>query len=794
MMKYFTTIGKGHGAPCLPATEEDWKKWRNEPWLLQMCERIRKGDEQLKHRLPVWTPHCAEFKNNHRAIADAQKPLNRLMLDFDEKGHTNDILSKLKIKNEKLKIGTERTEETEDILSKLTIDNGQLTILLVEESVRGGTHVLVELPEGMTAEEAQELMKEVTGFEPDKAVKDVSRCIYMVPESYTKYISEKLYRPPLTPQKESLSPDPSPVGRGEQNTLGNGVSSKASPTGGGLEGASFKGISYSSIISEWWRCSGGEPAEGERNVKLHKLAVNLRAICDNKKEVLMAVMPRFGLSEAELKSIVDSACKEEPKGVSKKMQSIIDQLTMNNEHAEEDWDAEENTSFFTLPPSLQKNLAMGLKESLEGVPTSMHMPVLCSVLPIAAAYADQVEVEYCDGNRQRLGLMSIIRGEQASGKSVCKNVVDVWKRQFDEEDAIARKREEEWKERKKARKANEKAPDDPKVLIRTVPVTVSCSTLLKRFKNANGHCLYSFGEELDTLRKTNGAGSWSSKYDIYRLSFDNGEWGQDYNSDQAESGVVKVAYNWTMLGTDGAMRKCFKQDNIENGLSSRVLVAEMPDSSFAKMPKFGKRSADDEAKIQEAVTRLRSYSGFVDTPRLRKAIERWVEEKRVEAAKDIDHVKDVYRKRAAVIGFRCGVIHHLLTTSPSLSKGEEGLTDDKKSAKGKSAPRLRRGKGEVSSSIDFALMMAEYALEQQIKAFGEALQNEYVEAKRECQRYGKNNSVFDQLPPVFTLEDLKALKQGDSCAVHSMRMIVSRWRRDGWIEKADAKHWKKCNM
>ncbi len=567
----------------------------------------------------------------------------------------------------------------------------------------------------------------------------------------------------------SLTP---PV-EGENRTLENGANSGSSPKQGrsggvseGLEGASFKGIPYASIISEWWHRTGGEPAEGERNVKLHKLAVNLRAICDNKREVLMAVMPRFGLSEQELKSIVDSACKEEPKGVSKKMQSIIDQLTLNNEHADEDWDAEENTSYFTLPPSLKKNLAMGLKESLEGVPTSMHMPVLCAVLPIAAAYADQVEVEYCDGNRQRLGLMSIIRGEQASGKSVCKNVVDVWKRQFDEEDAIARKREEEWKERKKARKANEKAPDDPKVLIRTVPVTVSCSTLLKRFKNANGHCLYSFGEELDTLRKTNGAGSWSSKYDIYRLSFDNGEWGQDYNSDQAESGVVKVAYNWTMLGTDGAMRKCFKADNIENGLSSRVMVAEMPDSSFAKMPKFGKRSADDEAKIQEAVTRLRSYSGFVDTPRLRQAIEEWVEKKRVEAAKDIDHVKDVYRKRAAVIGFRSGVVFHLLSGA----------------------------KQEIKACLEFALMMAEYTLEQQIKAFGEALQKEYVIAREECQRNGKNNYVFDQLPPVFTMEDLKALKQDDSCTAHSMRMIVSRWRRDGWIEKTDTKHWKKCNM
>ena len=722
--QYFTTIGKGHGAPCLPSTEEDWKKWRNEPWLLQMCERIRKGDEQLKHRPPVWTPHCAEFKNNHRAIADALKPLNRLMLDFDEKGHT------------------------EDILQSLNIEHGTLNVLLVEESVRGGTHVLVELPEGMEAEEAQELMKEVTGFEPDKAVKDVSRCIYMVPESYVKYVSEKLFEPEA-PSNLQTSPNPSCLG-GE---------SDASPTGGGLEGASFKGIPYSSIISEYWRRTGGEPAEGERNVKLHKLAVNLRAICDNKREVLMAVMPRFGLSEAELKSIVDSACKEEPKGVSKTMQSIVDKL-LKGASAEFE-DAEEETSYFTLPASLKKNLAMGLKESLIGVPDSMHMPVLCAVLPIAAAYADQVEVEYCDGNMQKLGLMSIIRGEQASGKSVCKNVVDVWKRQFDEEDALARKREEEWKERKKGRKANEKAPDDPKVLIRTMPVTVSCSTLLKRFKNANGHCLYSFGEELDTLRKTNGAGSWSSKYDIYRLSFDNGEWGQDYNSDQAESGVVKVAYNWTMLGTNGAMRKCFKSDNIENGLSSRVMVAEMPDSSFAKMPKFGKRSADDNAKIQEAVTRLRSYSGFVDTPRLRKAIEEWVEEKRVEAAKDIDRVKDVYRKRAAVIGFRSGVVFHLLSGN----------------------------KQESKACLEFALMMAEYTLEQQISAFGEALQKEYVNARDECQRYGVNHSVYDLLAPTFSRDDLRALKQ--DCGESAIRTIVMRWKRDGWIEPVDRHHWKK---
>ena len=751
MTMKFTCIGKGHGAPCAPATKEEWEALRREPWLAQMCERIEKGDNELKHRLPVWTPHCAEFKDNHRAIADAVKPLNRLMLDFDEKGHTDEICARL-------------------------LEKSPLVPLLIEESVRRGTHVLVELPDGMTPEEAQQLMKEATGFTPDAAVKDVARCIYMVPEDHTKFVSERLFSATdnRTDRTEYIT-EPSEEEKVLRSTLSLGQSKKSCSPLQKECPKEFKGIPYSSIIAEWWHRNGGEPAEGERNVKLHKLAVNLRAICDNKKELLMQVMPRFGLSDVELKSVVDSACKEPPKGVSKVMQGIIDalELGINPDEIEDAEAAAEETGVKVNV----KSLPIGLKESLVGVPVSMHMPVLCGIMPIAGAYADGVEVEYCDGNVHRLGLMAIIRGEQASNKSVVKNAVDIWKRQFDDEDALARKREEEWKERKKGRKANEKAPDDPHVLIRVVPVTVSCSTLLKRFKNSNGHTLYSFGEELDTLRKTNGAGSWSSKYDIYRLAFDRGEWGQDYNSDAAESGVVKVAYNWTMLGTNGALRKCFKADNIENGLSSRVMLAEMPDSSFAKMPKFRKRSADDEAKIQEAVTRLRSFTGLLDVPRLRKAIEAWVEEKRVEAAKDIDHVKDTYRKRAAVIGFRCGVIHHILSLPQPLQKEGSCNTPMK----------------ETTASIKFALMMAEYCLQQQIKAFGEALESQFVDARDECIRYGSNHSIFDQLSPAFTMDDLRALKRG-FCSEAGLRKIISRWYRDHWIEKTDKTHWKKLNV
>ena len=714
-------------------SREEYLKLRNSGFQVQNVARIRQGDQSLKSSLVQMNYSC--LPNDDGTLKSSTRMTTTVGMDIDH------------VKAEDMQM------VKEGILAK----KDELGLKMLEMSARGaGYHLVFTRRPELAQEENLRWASELLSVKYDDGAKDITRVFFTT----TASAEDLLYLDDTIFQIE------------EADTQGTVPQCSAQKE--------FKGIPYTSIIAEWWHRNGGEPAEGERNVKLHKLAVNLRAICDNKKEVLMQIMPRFGLSDAELRSVVDSACKEPPKGISKVMQSIVDALEMgisSDEIEDADEVAAANSSLFTIHSSLKK-LPIGLKESLAGVPVSMHMPVLCSVLPLAAAYADQVEVRYCDGEMQKLGMMSIIYGEQASGKSVCKHAVNIWKRQFDEEDALARKREDEWKERKKSRKANEKAPEDPKVLIRVVPVTVSCSTLLKRLKNANGHTLYSFGEELDTLRKTNGAGSWSSKYDIYRLAFDpiDSEWGQDYNSDQAESGVVKVAYNWSMLGTSGAVRKCFKSDNVENGLSSRILLAEMPDTSFAKMPRYGRRSAEDEARIQEAVTRLRSFSGYVDTPRLRKAIDQWVEEQRIVALKDIDHVKDTYRRRAAVIGFRCGVIFHLLSIggqSPSATNRTSGTV-----------PK------ESKACIDFALMMASYCLQQQIKVFGVVLQNQYVDAETECQRYGANNSIFDQLPPTFTADDLAALKR-NNVPRNSIIKIISRWNRDGWVEKVDSKLWSK---
>ena len=752
---------------------QDYDALTREVRLDNLAKRINDSHEEdeqrrLKGYLPFRCPHYTHFGNNYRdrEHIDPESFTWQTCIDIDD---------------------PEKVEQANMMSEKLDIEIGgqwQGLMLHKDYSIRHKLHIDIRLPLGMTVPEAQRAYCKALGMPEacDTACFTPERFIYISPADFEIYRSEGWYQQlseeEVTQRRKAYTDrglsidgrtengsyyDPEGDTQGTVPLCSAGSTQQGQSLGVAEFPQEFKGVAYSSIISEFWRRTGGEPSEGERNKRLHQLAANLRAICDNNENWLLEVMPRFGLSVAEMKSIIHSACKEPTKG-SRLMDQIVSAFEIGINSNEVD-DAEAVAEETGVKVNV-KALPVGLRESLIGVPVSMHMPVLCSLMPLAAAYADQVEVRYCDGEMQKLGMMSIIYGEQASGKSVCKHAVNIWKRQFDEEDALARKREDEWKDRKKSRKANEKAPEDPKVLIRVVPVTVSCSTLLKRMKNANGHTLFSFGEELDTLRKTNGAGSWSSKYDIYRLAFDpiDSEWGQDYNSDQAESGVVKVAYNWSMLGTSGAVKKCFKGDNVENGLSSRILLAEMPDTSFAKMPRYRRRSAEDEARIQEAVTRLRAYSGYVDTPRLRKTINQWVEQQRVIALKDIDHVKDIYRRRAAVIGFRCGVIFHLLSGCSKESK----------------------------ACLEYAVMMAEYCLNQQIKVFGQTLQNQYVDAQIECQRYGENNSIFDQLPPTFTADDLAALKRS-SVPRNSIIKIISRWNRDGWVEKVDTKHWSKVS-
>ena len=663
----------------------------------------------------------------------------------------------------------------------------RLGIVLIHKTPSGeGLRLVFVIPDGMGLVESQQWLAQQIGLsEFDEACKDLARCSFAVPEEYVLYCNESELFKEQTQQTQQPHPQPLSKGEGSDMLQGNPASANTVPAQTPAEHRgeasspaehstplSFgEGLGVRLFIFDLCREQAG----------LKDVDINARGSRHNSLLAILSVGAARLLSEAEAMAVVaqrmpdfykEPDCRQlihdfyakyhdDSKMMSATVQRInarAEQLAKQQQSkadkAQEDESEEETTETATtqsanvfpdIPP------IPGLKQSLTGVPEQMRMPALCALLPMAASYADDVTFRYCDGREQRLGLMSIVVGEQASGKSVCKDIIDLWRGPMDEDDEQGRRKEDEWKKKRKNRRANEKLDPEPEVLIRDVPITISCSTLLKRLKNAQGHTLYSFCSELDTLRKTNGAGSWSSKYDIYRLAFDHDEWGQDYNSDQAESGMVSVGYNWTILGTYGALGKCFKGENIENGLSSRVIVSEMPDSAFAPMPTFQDRKDRDAQAILEAVNTLRAKHGFIDTPRLRKAIASWVEDKRQQAMERIDRVMDTYRRRAAVIGMRCGVVACLLS-----------------------------GEKETKHVIDFALMMAEYVLQEQCRLFGDVLRKQYAADADDTRRNSKNRAVFDRLADTFTSHDILALKNDISDA--AARMIIKRWREAGWIE------------
>ena len=767
MFDYIQNIRSHHTVPC---TADILHTVMRSAIVGQTCAEIADCHEQmlrgemsredfgtkkseLKRRLPAFCFH-AHFKNGRRLNAEAV-PSGLSILDIDHIKGSPEVFF-----NEKVK---DRAKESGIVLAHKTPSGEGLRLVFV-------------IPQGMGLVEGQQWLAQQIGLkEFDEACKDLARCSFAVPEEYVLFIDEEeLFKEqPQQPQQ----PHPQPLSKGEGSDMlqDNPASTNNAPAKTPAEHSTplslGEGLGVRLLIFDLCREQAGLKdvdinARGSRhNSLLAILSVGAARLLSEAETMAVAArrMPDF-FKEPDCRQLIhDFYAKyhDDSKMMSATVQRInarAEQLAKQQQQSKDDKAQEEEGEkevteaattqsanvFPDIPP------IPGLKQSLTGVPEQMRMPALCALLPMAASYADDVTFRYCDGREQRLGLMSIVVGEQASGKSVCKDIIDLWRQPMDEDDGQGRRKEDEWKKKRKNRRANERLDPEPEVLIRDVPITISCSTLLKRLKNAQGHTLYSFCSELDTLRKTNGAGSWSSKYDIYRLAFDHDEWGQDYNSDQAESGMVSVGYNWTILGTYGALGKCFKGENIENGLSSRVIVAEMPDSAFAPMPTFQDRKDRDAQAILEAVNTLRAKHGFIDTPRLRKAIGQWVEDKRQQAMERIDRVMDTYRRRAAVIGMRCGVVACLLS-----------------------------GEKETRHVIDFALMMAEYVLGEQCRLFGDVLRKQYA-ADSDNTRKSKNRAVFDRLADTFTPHDILALK--NDISESTARTIICRWKEAGWID------------
>jgi hypothetical protein len=738
----------------VPATVEGFNKRVDSEKTGRICAELadileakRRGDmsqedyktkkAEIKLKASFYTPH-AHFNKAYKSNEGEPVDSGKAIIDLD---------------------GCENFPEL--YARKLMGRERELGINMVNRSVSGtGGHVLFDIPEGMDRQTAQAWMSHELGdVDYDKAVHEPERAIYIPCREYILYIDEELmFSDELHAAKVKYDVrDKMDDVREKSSDVDHQTSVIVEPSARAL--AAFD--------------------ETLRMTELDLETLNRDGVRHNTLKLLLPTLCQM-MPQEELLGVLDQKMPEYSKEedcrtlVRNFYEKYVDQNRPMNLKQKEVFlrslKAEGSSTAELTPlrnmPTIDINinqLPMGLKESLKPYPQNMWPALIVGQMPVMMALADGVSYRYCDGKIGYLGGMAIIFGEQASNKSAIEEAVERWLVDLRKEDEAVREREDKVREANKRRKANERAQEAPAGVVRVVPITISCSKLLKRLKQSQGHSLYSICTEAETLLKSNGSGTWAQKWDIYRNAFSRERWGVDFNSDQSESGDVNVAYSWTILGTPRTVLKMFKgknESNAENGLSSRMMLSEMPDTMFAKITVFKDLSEADLNRINEATALLRSATGFYDTPRLRKAIDRWLEEKRVESAMNMDVIKDRFRRRAAVIGFRCGVVFMLLA-----------------------------GK-ESNACIDFALNMAEYTLQMQLKVFGPLLYKFLHEDNNSDTGNTINSSIFEQLPSPFSFQDLRRLK-GNEFSDSSLYSIISRWKSEGWVEKTGKSQWTK---
>ena len=718
---HFTCIGRGHGAPAIPATREDWEKMRREPWLADMCRRIAAGDEALKSRLPIWTPSCVEFRNNHRAIADALKPLRRLMLDFDEKGHSQEILER--------SLQLQKEDKWE--------------ILLVEESVRKGTHVLITLPEGMTPQEAQNRFSNDVGFQADPALKDVARCIYMVPAEHTLYVNEALFNEELRMKNEEL---PSDASQSDTEKKNSSLSREATILHSSFP-STHEGIPYTEIIEVLEEQMGGKPDVGSRNNFIFSMACHMRYICNDDPAWIAQVLPTYGEEKQKFLATVKSACQRiQTKSMPRIMKRTLDICKKNS-------DIIHHASDINTPPPMPKNLPPLIRLLVSRTPEIYRAAVAHAVFPSLGAHLWQTTFRYIDNCLHEATLATLLLAHTGAGKS-CVNVpIDYILADIRERDRLSMEKERKWKQDMQTKGANKDKKKRPEgIVIQEIDPDSTSAAFVQRMADAEGRFLYARMNEIQQLNNLSSRGNSQNVFDLLCLAFDYGNvYGQTRVGTSSVSERVCVRFNYNVSTTIHKGQDFFRRV-LTDGPLSRINMCTIPEREIgAEMPVYGMYGEDFAEELKPYIERLNAARGLIECAEASELAKQLMQENADFARLSQSRVYENFSFRANVIAFIKAMVLY-----------------------------VAHGEVWTKEMADFVRWSLRYDLWCKMHFFGQAVEEE-ESSGRSSNRRGPRN-LLDLLPEVFTREEAGLLRQSQGIRSGSLSFMLSNWKKRGYIE------------
>ena len=731
-------MGKSHGAPAVPVTREDWENLRKSPKLAEMCRRIAMGHEKMKRKLPVWTPSCAEFKNNHRAVKDALKPLQRLMLDFDQKGHSKEIL--------------ERSMQLHEA--------GKWEVLLVEESVRKGTHVLITLPHGMTPQEAQQRFSDDVGFVADPALKDVARCIYMVPHNFTLYVNERMFSMddadnfrhglhgfhgthPLPNEAiahwaKATNTQSSENPCNPCNPCQNEKTSTYPQT--------YEEIPYGTLVETLEEQMGGRPEHGSRNNFIFSMACHLRYVCNDDAQWIAQVLPTYGEEREKFLSTVKSACN---RSQTKQMPRImLRTLAICKDKKQGEPQADDQ-----LPPSMPSKLPPLMELLVSRTPEIYRPAVAHAVFPSLGTHLWQTTFRYIDNTLHEATLATLLMAPTGSGKSCVNNPIDYIMADIRERDRLSMEKERNWKRDTQSKGANKDKKQRPEgIIIQEIDPDSTSAAFVQRMADAEGRFLYARMNEIQQLNNLSSRGNTNNVFDLMCLAFDYGNiYGQTRVGMGSVSERVCVRFNYNVSTTVHKGQSFFRRV-LTDGPVSRLNVCTIPERTIgSEMPIYGTYGEDFADELKPYIDRLNAARGLIECTEasaLSKAL----------VAECADFARLSQSRVYENLSFRANVIAFLKAMVLYVAHGEVWT------------PEME----------DFVRWSLQYDLWCKMQFFGKDIEDEEEGGNRRVARGPQN--LLGQLPDIFTREEAGQMRQRLCVRGGSLRQMLNNWKSRGYID------------
>ena len=780
-MNHFIAMNPQRGgnkgcASCLPLAEYD--KLIAQPWLHDMVEQIRGGNDKLKGLMPFRCGHYSRFLKNHRSQKDADPTsfLFQTTIDIDDK--------------ELVGIAIEMARQ---LNCSDSIWNGML--LHLEYSARKKLHIDIRMPIGMTIEETQRAYCKALGVPCDESCFTPERILFITDQDSEIYRSKDWYavlpadelkarreaylKRGLTidgRRQQGTQPQPFNIQHSTFNTQQN--IPDGLPTSGTASEKSL--IAFDLFTESAGLKNVNIDTEGSRHSSLLAImsAGASRVMSEEELRRVVAVkMPSFA-QERDCQQLIhdfyekygDSSkpFSRDVIRINAQAESQANQLRINNEELRIQGASAGNQTVqssnlnvqsfeddYPAPPEMPKKLPKLVELLVSQTPDIYKPAVAHAIFPPLATHLCRTYFNYIDNVEHEATLMCCLLAGTGAGKNCVQMPINLIMEDIRKRDKDNLKREKEWKDevtRKGANKDKRKRPEN--LVIQEIDADMTNPAFVMRTAEAQEHFLYTALNEIDQFDNLRGIGN--QQFRIMCLAFDPGnQYGQTRVGTQSVTERVTIRFNWNASTTINKGIRYFSKV-LTDGPISRINFCTIPERDIgAEMPVYGTYDDTFRENLKPYIEHLNMASGTINCPEAFALAQKLKEENADFARMSQDRVYENLSFRANVIAYLKACVLYVANGCQWESEIEE-----------------------------FVRWSEQYDLYCKMRFFRDAIVKSEQEGVKSSKR-GPSN-MLQLLPNEFSYQQAEQLRSDLGLDTKGTRRMIATWVFRKYIVKVEA--------